>query len=142
MASGISVITPGSPNGKVVAQNVAVAGDPEFVQHVKAAPGGLDPVGTLQALAVAATAGGHALPSIPTDAEYALVSLETAPIRWNDDGATAPTATVGHLLTPPSSDSTYLMIEGRDRIVNWRGFRTTGVSGAVQVTYYKAVVPA
>jgi hypothetical protein len=140
MATGIGIVTPVTPNAKVVGQNVAAEGDPEYLQVVKAAPSGLLAVGTIQALTVDATAGGKALPSIPTDAEFALVSLETAAIRWTDEG-TAPTAAVGHLLVPPSSDSVYLFLEGRARLIAWRGFRLTGTSGAVQVTYYKTVVP-
>jgi hypothetical protein len=140
MATGVPVITPGSPNGKIVGQNVAAAGDPEFVQVVKSGPSGLLPISPIQPLTVDATSGGKPLPSIPPDAEFALVSLETAPIRWTDE-TTAPTATVGHLLTPPASDSVYLMIEGRLRLTQWRGFRTTATSGAVQVTYYKVVIP-
>lgn len=139
MAVGIPITTPGSPNAKVVAENVAASGDPEYLQVVKSAPSGFTPLGH-QTLTVAATAGGHALPSIPSDAQFALISLETAAIRWTDD-TTAPTASVGHMLTPPSGDAVYLFLEGRVRLTQWRGFRTTATSGAVQVSYYKTVMP-
>jgi len=139
MAAGIPVTTPGVPNAKVVAENVAPTGDPEHVQYVKSMPSGLLPVGVIQALTVAASS--VALPSIPSDATYAMISLENGQIRWNDDGSTAPSTTVGHLLTPPAGDSLYFMLEGRQRILNWRGIRTGGTSGALQVTYYKAVTP-
>lgn len=136
MATGIDITTPGSPNGKVVAQDV---GSSQFVQSVKNAPQGLTALGAIQALTVAASA--VALPSPPSDAEYAFISLETAAIRWADDGSTTISASVGHLLSPPASDSVYFMIEGRARVLAWRGIRVTGTSGALQVTYYKAVVP-
>lgn len=138
--TGIDITIPASPTAKVSARDVKTAGAEVWQQHVQTVEAGYDVTGTIQALTVDANAGGRALPTIPSDAEYALISLETAPIRWTDE-ATAPTAAIGHLLTPPTGDAVYFWLAGRARITAWRGFRTTGTSGAVQVTYYKARVP-
>ena len=138
-ASGLPTTTPGSPDAAISADNVGNdgLGNPTYGQYVAQKENPPKPTGTLQAVTVDATVGGVALASVPSDAECAHISLETAPIRWTDDGSTAPTASVGHLLTPPSSDSVYLWIEGRQRLLNFKAIRTGATSGALQVTYYK-----
>lgn len=48
---------------------------------------------TAQVVATAAS------PAMASQAKGAMMTVETAPLRWRDD-ATAPTATVGHLVLP------------------------------------------
>lgn len=72
------------------------------------------------------------LPNIPSDATHALLSTETASLRWLDTG-TAPTATQGHKLAADS----YFWISGRQRLLDWRMIRDTGTSATIMVTYYK-----
>lgn len=79
---------------------------------------------------VTGTAGG--LSAIPSDATHALLSIETASLRFLDTGATA-TATNGHRLAA----DTFFWISGRQRLLDWSMIRDTGTSATVQVTYYK-----
>ena len=78
-------------------------------------------------------------PVMPTNAQGAIMTVETAPIRWRDDG-TVPTSTEGHLMdagdvltfdswTVPNS--------------NWKQvlraiqvIRTTATSGALKISWY------
>jgi hypothetical protein len=69
------------------------------------------------------------LPNIPGNATHALVSVESADIRWLDTGTT-PTATIGMPLVAGS----YFWISGRNRIVNWK--MISAGSASVTVTYY------
>ena len=63
-------------------------------------------------------------------ANYALFGpLETAQIRWRDDG-TAPTAAVGHLM------ETGQTLEYDGDLNNIQFIRTGGTSGSLPVTYY------
>lgn len=52
------------------------------------------PLGPSQNGVTLSTAGGTPL-TIPTNANYALVCVETATVRWTWDGTTAPTSSVG-----------------------------------------------
>jgi hypothetical protein len=72
------------------------------------------------------------LPNIPSDATHALLSVETAELRWLDTG-TNPTATQGHKLVA----DTYFWISGRQRLLDWRMIRVGGTSATIFVTYYK-----
>ena len=77
------------------------------------------------------TAGGVAL----TAAKYvtcikALISVETAQIRFTVDG-TAPTTTVGHILN--SGD--VLSLTSNEDIAAFKAIRTGTSSGTIQVTY-------
>lgn len=63
-------------------------------------------------------------------AERAVIIVETAPIRWRDDG-TDPTSTVGMIANP----GTILTLENRDRTEKWRGIRTGATSATLSVTY-------
>jgi hypothetical protein len=71
-------------------------------------------------------------PNIPSDATHALLSVETAELRWMDTG-TNPTATQGHKLQADS----YFWISGRQRLLDWRMIRLTSTSATIMVTYYK-----
>jgi hypothetical protein len=73
-------------------------------------------------------------PNLPATANRALMSVEANAIRWLDDG-NDPTATAGHLLTPPASDATYFWILGRTRLTNFRMIRASA-DATVQVSYY------
>jgi hypothetical protein len=85
---------------------------------VVAAPFAFQPLGFAQ-LSVGATAVG--LPDIPSDAQYAWISVETESVRLRDDGGT-PTSSEGVLLPTglapflysPSSLSAALFISTSD----------------------------
>jgi len=137
--TGIDVTVAASPNGKVSARDVKTSGDPVWQQHVQQVEAGYDALDHVGPTTVDATAGGIALPSVHADAEYALISVETAPLRWSD--IEAPTSSNGHLLVPPASDAVYYWVAGRSRLTSFKMIRTTGVSASIQVTYYKARFP-
>jgi len=63
-------------------------------------------------------------------AEKVIVIVETAPIRWRDDG-TDPTSSVGMVANP----STILTFDNRDRIEKFRAIRTGSTSATLSVTY-------
>ena len=63
-------------------------------------------------------------------AERVIVIVETATIRWRDDG-TDPTSAVGMIANP----GTILTLDNRDRIEKWRGIRTGSTSATLSVTY-------
>lgn len=64
-------------------------------------------------------------------ADYALFGpLETAQVRWRDDG-TAPTASVGHLLEVGQ------VLEFDGKLSKLQFIRTGGTSGALPVSYYR-----
>jgi hypothetical protein len=65
-----------------------------------------------------------------TKAIEALLTVETAPIRFTTDG-TAPTAAIGHLLNAGDS----VVVTGQGNLTRFKAFRTTGVSASVAVTY-------
>lgn len=71
--------------------------------------------------------------TVPADANFALIRVETANVRWRDDG-TAPTTTVGMPLN--STDTFMLEYSG-----NLSAIQFIAVSGSpvVDVAYYKAV---
>lgn len=85
------------------------------------------------------TVTGGALPFTVTKAfiadtmpaERAVVTVETAPVRFTLDG-TVPTSTVGHLLNPGD----VLVVQAE---TNLRNFRVIVVSAnaTLQVTYYR-----
>jgi len=61
---------------------------------------------------------------------FALITLETAPVRFRLDGS-APTSTVGHLLEVGD----ILELDSNEQLVAVRFIRTTGVSGSISVSY-------
>jgi len=78
------------------------------------------------------TSGGVPLSAaIYGRATSAFCTLETAQIRFTLDGATAPTAAVGHILEVGQT----LTLDNTYKIKNFRGFRTTSTSGALKCFY-------
>ena len=63
-------------------------------------------------------------------AERAIVIVETAPLRWRDDG-TDPTSSVGMIANP----GTILTFDNRDRLEKFRAIRTGSTSATLSVTY-------
>ena len=62
----------------------------------------------------------------------AVITAETAESRWTVDG-TAPTTTVGHVLSAGGS----LTVQGEAAIAAFRAIRTGGSSATYHVTYFK-----
>lgn len=71
------------------------------------------------------------LPSIPADADAALIVCATQNCRWRDDG-TDPTTTIGQLLVAGS------MLWYRGTLANFRIIEVAA-SSQLNVSYYKAV---
>lgn len=69
-------------------------------------------------------------PSNAPGAVRAVMTLETAQIRYRYDG-TDPTSTVGHLLEIGET----LVLEGADNIRRFKAIRTGSTSGALSTTY-------
>ena len=63
-------------------------------------------------------------------AEKVILTVETASIRWRDDG-TDPTSTEGHLATV----GTVLTLPNRNRIDAFRAIRTSATSATLRVSY-------
>lgn len=123
-------ITPGS-GATVRTVDLGAGPQVQMVFQAEMFPAALDlaAVGDHQ-VTVAATA--IALPNIPSDATHALISTETADLRWLDTG-TNPSATQGHKLPLDN----YFWISGRQRLLDWKMIRVGGTSALVTVTYYK-----
>lgn len=89
-----------------------------------------------EALTIDNTAGGIALtaatyaPAGAPGAVRAVLTLETAQIRWTYDG-TAPTTTVGHLMETGEK----VALTGAETIARFRAIRTGGTSGVLHITY-------
>lgn len=66
-------------------------------------------------------------------ADYAIVILETAKIRFTLDGSTAPTTTVGM----PLEVGQGWILDGHDLLKNFKAIRTTDTSGVLKVLYFK-----
>jgi hypothetical protein len=60
----------------------------------------------------------------------ALITVETAPIRWRADGGT-PTASDGHLAT----DGDTVNLVNRAQVKRFRAIRQGGVSATIRATY-------
>lgn len=79
------------------------------------------------------TAGGISLTSSTySDASYAKISIETAPIRFRVDGGT-PTTELGH----PLSAGDLLDLESPNEILNFKAIRTEDTSATLIVTYFR-----
>lgn len=63
----------------------------------------------------------------------AVLTLETAAIRWRVDGGN-PTGAVGHLMAVGDS----IVLHGANNMSYFRAFRGTGVNGSLRVTYLYA----
>lgn len=70
--------------------------------------------------------------ALPTGADSALITVETQPIRWLDDGATAVTSSLGH---KKAADNEIVIEASRARLRGFRMIETAG-SAKVFVTYY------
>lgn len=81
-------------------------------------------------LTVDSTAGGVALAAIPVGATSALMRVKTAAICWTDDGATAPTASVG--METEAGET----INFNGRLAKFKAIRRDGVSATLIVNYY------
>lgn len=100
------------------------------------------PAGDYEAITVADTAIGFTASKILINqtggthkrAVAALVSAETQPMRFTVDGTT-PTTTVGHLLAAGD----YFVVRGEQNVSRFKAIRTTGSSGALQVTYFYSI---
>ena len=63
-------------------------------------------------------------------AEKVILIVETAPLRWRDDG-TDPTSSVGFL----ANVGTIITLDNRDRIEKFRAIRTTATSALLNASY-------
>lgn len=87
--------------------------------------------GASEAITVDATVGGKALTGGTYGTKrYATITCETAEMRFTTDG-TAPTSTVGHVVSPPD----VIELESNEEIVAFRIIRTGSVSGKIYATY-------
>ena len=67
----------------------------------------------------------------PPLAKTALITVETATIRWLSDG-TSPTSTTGNL----AYSGDVIRLENQSELWEFRAIRTGATSGVIQVTYY------
>jgi hypothetical protein len=82
----------------------------------------------------AAITTSQAFPSLPAEANKALVHVEAQAVRWRPDGATtAPTASVGMVL---AAGSTTLFSYGQDALAACR-FIEAAVGAKMNVVYYR-----
>ena len=84
---------------------------------------------SFEAITVTDTATG--LTTIPATANKAIVTVETASLRYRDDG-TNPTSTVGHFMRPGA----VIFLTGRNAISNFNVIRTGATSSKINVDYY------
>lgn len=90
-----------------------------------------------EVLAVPTTAGGVGFTAAETQeaagshVSCALVTVETAPIRYTQDG-TVPTATVGHEAPVGAT----IIIVGHHNITRFLAIANTATASSVQVTYF------
>lgn len=94
--------------------------------------------GPMQALSAAQLAAAIGLPGIPTTAKGAMIAeicVETAGIRYTDDGTTTPTASVGIPVVPTSTTPTCFQYAGP-----LSSFKAILISGSptMDIAYYYA----
>ena len=83
-----------------------------------------------EAVTVAGTAIGITASTMIANSEnYAVLTLETATIRFTTDGTT-PTSTVGHLVDPGD----VIELDTASEVNAFRAIRTTGSSATLQVS--------
>ena len=89
-----------------------------------------------EAITVDDTSGGVRLTAsnvIATPpAKTALITVESAQIRWLDDG-TAPTSTTGHVANPTD----VIALDNVGRLFTFRAIRTGASSATIRVSYYR-----
>ena len=100
------------------AQNVGIAG-----VH-------LVPVGFQQIASV--TSGAAVTLTVPTGANNACFQVDTAPLRWRDDG-TAPTASIGMQVANSASGCTFFYTGTLTAIQ----FIAVSTTGTLNITYYR-----
>lgn len=87
-----------------------------------------------ESITVAATAIGFTAatfdPSDAASAQRAVLSVETAQIRYRYDG-TDPTSLIGHILEPGDT----LVVDGYTNINAFKAIRTGATSGTIRVTF-------
>lgn len=71
-------------------------------------------------------------PSSQTRADYALITIESACIRYWPTGDN-PTTTDGHMIC----DTGTITIFGFNNIKNWKAIRTASTDVTIQVSYYR-----
>lgn len=87
-----------------------------------------------EAVTIADTAGGTGLTAATYGrARSALCRLETAPIRYTTDGATAPTTSVGIIVNPME----WIILGSPGEIKNFKGIRTGDTSGSLKCFYFE-----
>jgi len=96
-----------------------------------------DPVnpGLVGDLTQTITGTAAAITNLPATAVSVLISFEGGPLRWLDNNQT-PTASVGHLMVAPASDSIFLMVNGRTRLTNFKMILTTATTASARYTFY------
>jgi hypothetical protein len=97
--------------------------------------GTLDEAFAYEALTVADTAKtltAATYQNATNQAVSALLSLETAEIRYTLDG-TVPTTAVGHIMSAGQS----MTLVNQHQLANFQAIRTGGTSGALKVTYFR-----
>lgn len=97
--------------------------------RLKVAPYGSDPVASsAESITVADTAAG--LSTVPATAQGALVTIETANVRYWLDGST-PTSSAGHL----APAGTRVELRTRQQVLSFKAIRADSTSAKLQVTY-------
>ena len=85
---------------------------------------------TVSTTSVALTSTTYGNAAANTFANYAMIQVETYPVRFRLDG-TAPTASVGHLLNPGD----LLELESESEIRGFHAISSTGSSATLRVHY-------
>lgn len=62
---------------------------------------------------------------------YALITVETAPIRFSLHGTDPTAGVIGHLVNPGD----IIRLDSNEDIASFKAIRETGVSGVLKVTY-------
>lgn len=83
-----------------------------------------------ESLAVAGSAVGFTAGTIGGNRTHALITCETAAVRFRFDG-TDPTSSVGHLL----EKGDIMVCESQQQVTNIRFIRKTGQSATLQCSY-------
>ena len=94
--------------------------------------------GPMQALSASQLASAVGLPAIPTTAKSALIAeicVETAGVRYTDDGLTTPTASVGIPVVPTSTQPSCFPYAGP--LSNLKFILISG-SPTMDISYYYA----
>lgn len=96
--------------------------------------------GSTESITVADTAIGFTTSKIlvdsqvgPVKASRAVFKIETAPVRFTEDG-TAPVASTTGIL---ASIGDIVTIDGKENVAAFRAIRDTSTSGVIKPTYYR-----